>query len=265
MNGGLAIYEGSVFHRRRKPVEHSFSYRTFMPMFDLAELPGALDRVPMWSARRPAPARFRKTDFLACREDQSLIERARDLAEQRTGRRPTGAVSLLANPRWWGIGFNPVSFYYLHGDAPGSRPEVVLAEVTSTPWRQRRVYALARDGDGPLQGMVRKSMHVSPFNPLEQTYEWEIGEPGERLGISIRNHDPDGEDATFEAGLTMTRHEPTPAALRALLFRYPPATITTIGRIYAHALRLKLKGAPYYRRPQSPTDGKVGAARNRAH
>ena len=34
-----------------------------------------------------------------------------------------------------------------------------------------------------------KRMHVSPFMPMEQTYEWSSGEPGERLGVRIANRE----------------------------------------------------------------------------
>ena len=55
-----AVYEGWVRHRRFEPVEHSFRYRFFLMYLDLAELPGALDPYPLYSARRTAPARFRR-------------------------------------------------------------------------------------------------------------------------------------------------------------------------------------------------------------
>ena len=54
-----ALYEGWVRHRRIEPVRHDFRYRLFMAYLDLGELPELLDRVPLWSARRPAPAWFR--------------------------------------------------------------------------------------------------------------------------------------------------------------------------------------------------------------
>src|ERR671910_828253 len=37
---------------------------------------------------------------------------------------------------------------------------------------------------------------------------------------------------------------------RRLLWRYPAATLVAGARIYTHALRLKLKGAPYFRHPE---------------
>ena len=42
-----AVYEGWVAHRRAGVVPHSFGYRVFMPLFDLEELPGLLDAIPL--------------------------------------------------------------------------------------------------------------------------------------------------------------------------------------------------------------------------
>lgn len=253
---GSGIYEGWVSHRRREPIEHAFRYRIFLPLFDLDELPELLDEAPLWSARGRAPARFRRSDHLG---DPSvpLAEAARDLVEERTGNRPDGPVRLLANPRYWGVGFNPVAFFYLWDDDRPSpsggrmdrgRLRAMIAEVTNTPWGQRRSYVLEAGPDG-LTGGFDKLLHVSPFMPMEQRYEWRASEPGERLSVSIRNRDASGREV-FEASLAMRRHEITPAALRGLLLRYPPMTISTIARIYLNAAKLKLKGAPYFSPPK---------------
>ena len=58
------VYEGSIRHRRHAPVEHGFRYPLFLMYVDLDELPELLRRPPGWSARRPAPARFRRADYL---------------------------------------------------------------------------------------------------------------------------------------------------------------------------------------------------------
>jgi hypothetical protein len=242
-----AIYEGTVFHRRGAPVEHAFSYPIFLPLFDLDELPGLLDPIPLWSARRPAPARFRRRDYLGPAQ-RPLAEAARDLVEQRTGRRPAGPVRLLANPRYWGVGFNPVAFYYLYGSGPGAAVEAMIAEVTNTPWGERRSYVLEPGPEG-LRGAFDKQLHVSPFMPMEQSYSWSANEPGERLVVSLANHQ-DGRKV-FEAGLSLHRREIDRERMLRLLATYPPATAATIARIYWNALKLKVKGVPYFRNPAS--------------
>ncbi|MCB0877231.1 MAG: DUF1365 domain-containing protein, partial [Solirubrobacterales bacterium] len=208
-------------------------------------LPALLDPIPLWSARRRAPARYRRSDYLRGHGDElGLGDAARALVAERTGRRPTGAVLMLANPRYWGIGFNPVSFYFAYGE---NGIEAMIAEVTNTPWGERRCYVLPSGPEG-LRGEFGKRLHVSPFMPMEQTYEWSASEPGDRLSVSISNRDERGR-TIFTAGLALERREMTAPAMREILFRYPPMTASTLARIYLNAARLKLKGAPYFRPP----------------
>jgi uncharacterized protein len=250
---GSALYEGTVTHRRHGPVKHGLSYRVLMPLLDLDDLPGALDAHPLWSARRPAPVRFRARDFLADagakapRTPAELAATARGLVGEGEGPAPTGPVRLLANPRTLGIGFNPVSFLFLY-DEPGERVEAVIAEVTNTPWGERHAYVARRESPrGPIRAGFRKRLHVSPFNPMDQDYELEIGEPGASLGISIRNR-ARGE-VVFEATLALRRRELTRPEMTRVMIRYPPSALATLARIYWHGLRLKLKGAPHHPHP----------------
>jgi DUF1365 family protein len=240
-----ALYEGWVSHERREPVEHSFSYRVLMTLLDLGELPGALDRHPLWSARRPAPVRFRRSDHLG-NPGTSLSEAARDLVDERVGVRPGGPVRLLTTPRFMGVGFNPVSFFYLYG-ADGSSVEAVIAEVTNTPWGERHSYVLDGRGGDALEGTFTKRLHVSPFMPMEQIYRWRLTEPSDELGVSIASSQ--GGETVFRAGLTLQRRELSRGEMSRAMLAYPPAAASTLARIYWNALKLKLKGAPYHPRP----------------
>ena len=241
-----ALYRGHISHRRLDPVEHSFRYRVQMALLDLDELPGAFDRHPLWSARRPAPVRFRRSDHLGDPRIP-LADSARALVAERTGHRPTGPVSLLTTPRFWGLGFNPVSFYFLAGRDRVSL-DAVIAEVTNTPWGERHAYVLdGRGQDGPLEGSFTKSLHVSPFMPMEQTYRWRVSEPGEAIGVSIASEQEGVK--VFEASLGLRRHPLTRREMTRALVTHPPAAAATLGRIYWNAVKLKLKGAPYHPRP----------------
>jgi uncharacterized protein len=239
-----AVYEGVVRHRRFTPVEHSFEYRVFMPFLDLEELPALFDGNLLWSARRRAPARFRREDYLGD-PAQPLDDAVRDLVAERTGRRPAGPVRVLAGVRTFGYLFNPVSFYYC-GEDP---VEAVVAEVTNTPWGQQHAYVLDRgDSQGSvMRAQADKQLHVSPFNSMDQRYRWNVTEPGERLSVHIENRH-EGE-LLFDATLSMERRELTPAALRRVLFRYPLMPLAVSARIYLNALKLKLKGVPWHAHP----------------
>lgn len=245
-----AVYEGTIRHRRFEPVEHSFRYRFFLMYLDLEELPGVLDPYPGWSARRAAPARFRRADFIGD-PGRPLAECARDAVEATTGSRPTGPVRLLAGLRYLGHSFNPVSFYYCF-DAAGERVEAVVADVENIPWGERHPYVLARGDRGGtvLADELDKTLHVSPLMGMDQTYAFRATEPGERLAVHIESRPCGGGGKSFDATLNLRRRELSRPLLAGLLARYPALSLQVVARIYAQSLRLKLKGARYFPHPQ---------------
>jgi len=107
---------------------------------------------------------------------------------------------------------------------------------------------LRREGDGRvLEDRIDKAFHVSPFMGMDHHYEWRVVEPGEELLVHIDSM-REGRRA-FDATLTLHRHDLDRRMLSRMLWRYPAATLVAGVRIYAHALRLKLKGAPYFPHP----------------
>jgi len=245
-----AVYEGWVRHRRFEPVAHSFRYRLFLMYLDLDELPAALDPYPLWSARRPAPARFRRPDFMGD-PARPLAECARDAVEAETGVRPAGPVRLLAGLRYLGHCFNPVSLYYCF-DRSGERVEAVVADVNNIPWGERHAYVLARgEREGPvLTDELDKDFYVSPLMGMEQTYAFRAGEPGERLAVHIESRPRGGASRSFDATLSLRRRELSRPLLAGLLVRYPAMSLQTVAKIYTQSLRLKLKGARYFPHPR---------------
>ena len=244
-----AVYEGWIRHRRFEPVEHSFRYRFFLIYLDLAELPEVLDGYPLWSARRLAPARFRRADFMGD-PARPLDECARDAVEAETGTRPDGPVRLLAGLRYLGHSFNPVSFYYCF-DRSGQRVEAVVADE-NIPWGERHAYVLARGEDeGPvLTDELDKTLHVSPLMGMEQTYAFRATEPGPRLAVHIESRPRAGQGKSFDATLSLRRRELSGPLLAGLLARYPAMSLQVVAKIYAQSLRLKLKGARYFPHPR---------------
>jgi DUF1365 family protein len=246
-----AVYEGSVRHRRFEPVEHEFGYRLFLMYLDLGELPGVLDPYPLWSARRRAPARFRRRDFMGD-PARPLDECARDAVEAETGSRPPGPVRLLAGLRYLGHSFNPVSFYYCF-DRAGERVEAVVADVENIPWGERHAYVLARgEREGSvLRAELGKALHVSPLMGMDQTYSFRAGEPGARLAVHIESRPATGSGGrSFDATLSLRRRELSRPLLTRMLVRYPAMSLQVVAKIYAQSLRLKLKGARYFPHPE---------------
>jgi len=125
-----------------------------------------------------------------------------------------------------------------------------VAEVTNTPWGERHCYVLAREdgrAGGVLRGSSSKVLHVSPFMGMAHRYEWRVSEPAETLSVHIESHRAGA--LAFDATLSMRRRPLTRRTLAELTARYPAASARVLALIYAHALRLKLKGVPVHPHP----------------
>ena len=244
------IYEGWVRHRRYAPVQNRFRYHVFFMYLDLAELPEVLDPYWLWSARRPAPAWFRRRDYHG---DAAvpLDEAVRATVAEHTGSRPRGPIRLLTHCRYFGYVFNPVSLYYCF-DESGTTVETILAEITNTPWQQRRGVVLPpamNIGDAPvLRYRFKKDFHVSPFMPMDIEYDWRFLTPGEKLIVHMMDYRR-GEKL-FDATLSLRRVPRTGWNMTRVLCAYPLLTLKVVTAIHWQALRLKLKGAPFHRHPQ---------------
>jgi uncharacterized protein len=257
------LYEGSVRHRRTGTPSDEFHYPLFMAFLDLDELPELFDGRPLWSARGPAVAWFRRGDYLGDKRT-SLREAVTELVKDRSGIELDGPIRLLTHLRYFGHCFNPVSFYYCY-DAGDERVRAVVAEVTNTPWGERHAYVLpvADRADGGsaqvLRGQFAKVLHVSPLMSMNHTYDWRLSEPSERLSVHIESLGDDGK-RVFDATLSLCRSELTPRTLRKALIRYPALTMRLTARIYTHALRLRLRGATYHPHPGRSPKQRTGTS-----
>ena len=244
------IYTGWIRHRRFAPKEHHFTYPLFMMCLDLDEIGTLFKGRLLWSATRPAPARFKREDYHGP-DDIPLTEAVRDTIQRRRGFRPEGRIELITHLRCFGYIFNPVSFYYCY-DAE-DRLQAIMAEITNTPWGERHAYVMdCRGGIGDRRSMrfdMKKDFHISPFMPMDMHYEWAFTHPAEKMAVHMVNF-KDGVK-TFDATMLMNCEEATAANMNRRLFTHPAMTIGVIVGIYFEALRLKLKGVPFHRHPES--------------
>ena len=256
-----ALYPGWVRHRRHAPRAHAFAYRLFMVWLDLAELETVFRGRWFWSTRRPSLAWFRRRDYLGD-PGVPLDQAVRDRVEQETGRRPAGPIRMLTHLRYFGICFNPVTFYYCY-DAADTRVETIVAEVTNTPWNERHAYVL---GDHQDEGRGRamrfrfdKRFHVSPFVGMDVAYDWRFSAPGRTLAVHME--DWQGGSRLFDATLALERREIGTASLAHALIDFPFMTAKVLAGIYWQALRLWLKRVPFHTHPKklAPTRA-AGAA-----
>lgn len=244
-----AIYRGRVRHRRPGPTPHAFDYRIFLLYADLDEVPRMFDGRWLWSVGRPNVASFRREDYLGD-PARPLDACVRDLVETRTGVRPTGPIRLLTMPRCWGYVMNPVSFYYCY-DASDRNVEVIVAEITNTPWNERHAYVLGPAGDEGAaprhRWRFRKDFHVSPFFPMDLDYDWRFTEPGASLAVQMDVARTGAH--VFDVTMTLERREMTCREMASALTAHPFMTGKAVAAIYWNAALLWMKRTPFFTHP----------------
>lgn len=272
-----AIYDGTVRHRRYEPKVHDFSYNVFMVYLDLAELDQVFSQTSWWSAKRFSLAWFRRKDFFDGSDKKSLYDSVADKVEQEAGWRPRGAIRMLTNLRYFGFIINPITCYYCF-DESGECLQAIVAEVTNTPWRERCHYVLdftknsddldplGRTKKGATQSFKQniaffKTMHVSPFQPMNLWYEWKGKVPDQHLLIHMNVYQNESQQSSkvatenckkpiFDATLNLRKQAMTASNMNKMLALYPLMTVKVCLGIYWQALRLWMKKIPFYSHPQ---------------
>jgi DUF1365 family protein len=246
-----ALYVGTVAHRRLAPVPHAFAYTLGLFYLDLHELDAVARALPFFSVGRANVLSFRREDYLGA-PHVPLYDAVRARVREALGHAPTGPIRVLTHPRYLGYCFNPVTFYYCFAD-DGETLEVIVAEITNTPWNERHAYVLdvreaTRAGD-QLVFAFDKRFHVSPFLPMDLAYVWRFSSPDGHLRVhmdALRK----GE-RVFTASLGATRTPLTALSVLGALCRLPPMTLKVMAGIHYEALRVYLKRNPFYEHPRS--------------
>lgn len=253
--------EGSVRHRRKSPVAHGFEYHTGMLALDVDEFSRFASLSRWVSVERFNWMSLRRSDYLDP-EIPSLRNAVQQRVTAATGWCPDGTIELITHPRYLGYVFNPVSFYFCYrageNASEGAIPAVILAQITNTPWHDRHIYCLECDegittdaGWHSQHFEFSKRFHVSPFNPMNQDYRWTFSFRGKELRIHMNADTPgqEGKRKVFDATLVVQRTPLTRKTLHRSLRQFPLESVKVVAGIYWHALRLKLKGAPFYTHP----------------
>lgn len=214
--------------------------------------------------------------------NEQLLARLNAAFIEQTGSAPTGDMLRLVVCRNAGLYFSPVNFYL--GFDELQIPSHLLAEVSNTPWDKRHYYGFLLQG-ADSEFCHDKNFHVSPFNPIDQQYCWQVSikntindiknstlkntaprtnaDPqanesllgGLQVRIAINISDVRGE--VLKTGIKMSGVPMSAPAVRASLAKNPLMNITSLTRIYWHALKLyAIKKVPYVGYDEKLADSK---------
>lgn len=244
MNTEHHLMTGQVWHRRDHETVHDFVYSLSLVLVDLAAPETLLARHPAWG-RRWRPVSLRARDYIDKR-DRVLRDKVCEKATEHGLDFSGGQVLMLAQPRALGLLFNPLVLYF-HIPAGAQAPDAVLAEVHNTPWGERHFYAhCTATPDQHLRFEHDKEFHVSPFLPMQLTYQWTV-DWADPLRVHIAAHR--SAQVLFEAGMRLRAEQAGRANMLIAGYRFVIQGLLTRLRIYRQALRLWRAGAPIYSHP----------------
>jgi DUF1365 family protein len=253
------LVAGKVQHRRAQPFTYALEHDVCYVALDLQELDEVAARFRLVGRNQRAVLGFRDADHLP--GGSTDLDRDVRAILRSEGVDPAGwRIVLITNLRVFGYIFNPASFY-LCRDAAGELRRVIV-EVHNT-FGERHVYLLRpTDGEGDgaaFHAGMDKDFFVSPFISIDGRYAVHVRDDagGVRIAIALR------QDAghMLSTSLVLRRRPMTDRSLLRMLLRYPLLPQRTIALIHLHAIRLWLRGAPFFR--HGPVTRAHAAARAR--
>ena len=240
---------GVVRHTRLKPVRHAFAYDTYFLMLPMRSLqrdgPGQL------ALNRRAALSFFDADHGDGRSAKQggALAWLDELLQLEGIEGADGEVWLHCYPRVLGHTFKPVSFWYCH--RPDGSLRAVVVEVNNT-FGERHCYLLDQPRFG-VEQRAAKVFHVSPFCPVEGGYRFRfmLTPDGSRTVARIDFDDTQGP--VIETSVSGTLQLLDAPTVRRALWRYPAMTLGVVMRIHWQAVKLFIRKAPFFSKPQPPT------------
>ena len=221
-----------------------------MAYIELGKLGTILKRSWLWGIDRPALVSFYRSDYHGD-PNTELDDAVRKTVLKKTGKNLTGPIRLLTHLRYFGYCFNPVSFYYCF-DKNDKEVELIMAEVTNTPWNERHSYIINKrsnidSGLSHLTADLEKKLHVSPFWGMDHQYEWIFAQPEEKVFVNMKNFNQ--YQKVFDVTLILKRKSFTKKNLIKIVSRFPFITAVIVFRIHWQAFKLWIKKAPFFLHP----------------
>ncbi|MEP4980710.1 DUF1365 domain-containing protein [Ascidiaceihabitans sp.] len=244
---GIDHISGQTFHGRKGGVDNAFRYSIDYVLLD-AE--AAVDTPSLFKRNGRGVAGLHDSDHGGPPKQGRGALWVRDVLEahQISG---VARIELLAQPRFLGHVFNPVSFWLCRRGQDDALI-AVIAEVTNT-FGVRHSYLVHHPDMRPIAPEDRlgavKILHVSPFQPVEGGYEFRFDITDDRIGIWI---DYSRAGGGLIATLTGKRRPMSNASILRAALRRPFGSRRVLALIHWQAIKLWVKKATFRRSPEPP-------------
>ena len=232
---------GNVMHRRLRPAKNAFVYPVFYMQLPVNNLAAA--NCAIFSVDRNNLLSFHQKDH-GPKDGSPLLPWIQALLREHH-LPDDGEITLQCFPRLLGYVFNPVSFRFCRNRA--GELIAVLAEVRNTFGGQHNYLLHNPDGAPLVDGQVlraNKEFHVSPFCEIEGGYRFRFYLDRPALLARIDYDDAEGE--LLLTAISGKAKAWTTAALLGTFLRMPLLTAGVMFRIHWQALKLWLKGVPFF-------------------
>ena len=218
-----------------------------MTYFDISKVERLLPDSFLFKVNKPALVSYYRSDYHGDNK-LTLDESVRKTVKEKTGTNLEGPIRLLTHLRYFGYCFNPVSFYYCF-DKSDKKLEMIMAEVTNTPWNERHCYFITAKKNKSFRQGLKKQFHVSPFWDMDHDYDWYFSDVSDTISVNMINYKD--EKKVFDATLSLSVSKKiTNLNLFLSVLRFPFSTLMVYLRIHYQAFKLWVKGATFYDHPK---------------
>jgi len=250
-----SLYTAKVMHHRIAPKKHSFWYNVYMFYIDLDEIDLLAKKLRWFSHNKFNIFSFRDAEHLQLPKenpDQNKnIRQHLELYLKENGIDGSNfKIRLLTNLNVLGYNFNPVSFYYCFDE--NENPVCCIAEISNT-YREMKLFFFGKEelyGD-VFKKITTKYFYVSPFIDHDDSFDFNLKVPSEKLDIKIDDIDKSG-NKFFLTTLKGNRKPITNASLLASFFSIPLIPLQIMGMIHWQALKLWLKKVSFHPKAENP-------------
>ncbi|MFK7866447.1 MAG: DUF1365 domain-containing protein [Alphaproteobacteria bacterium] len=247
------LLRAKVMHKRMRPKVNEFHYGVYYLCLPLNWLEqqtrnDAQEQDIMLPLNRFGLLSFHVKDH-GHRDGSSLNEWAMtQLAAHDIG--GVQSIILIAMPRIFGYGFNPVSFYLCHDENANLR--AVILEVNNTFNETHSYICALPDGKNITADHMLKAaklFHVSPFLPRTGEYHMRF-DVNDTLFKAIIDYDDHQQAGLMLKTLLQGKFEPlTKQSLRRAFWQHKLLSLKVILLIHYQAFKLLFKKARYIKKP----------------